>query len=62
MYKIATERETGLFLQLVGPLLAHRNQPGRSEASARLDRLTGLGEDLRRVLVRRQIVDYLGEG
>lgn len=62
MYKIATERETGLFLQLIGPLLGHRNQSGRSEASARLDRLTGLGEDLRRVLVRRQIVDYLGDG
>ncbi|MDY7103974.1 MAG: hypothetical protein S0880_22550, partial [Actinomycetota bacterium] len=61
MYKIATERETGIFLQLVGPLLAQRSQPSRADAAARLGRLTGLGEDLRRVLVRRQITDYLGD-
>ena len=44
MYKVAAEREAGVFEQLVMPLLKQRNPGARQQATERLDELAGLGE------------------
>ena len=43
MYKVAAEREAGVFEQLVMPLLKQRNPGARRQATERLDELAGLG-------------------
>ena len=43
MYKVAAEREAGVFEQLVMPLLKQRNPAARAQATDRLDELAVLG-------------------
>ena len=60
MYKVAAEREAGVFEQLVMPLLKQRNPGARQQATDRLDELAGLGSRLRDALLRAALQDHLG--
>ena len=60
MYKVAAEREAGVFEQLVMPLLKQRNPGARQQATERLDELAGLGSRLRDALLRAALQDHLG--
>jgi hypothetical protein len=60
MYKVAAEREAGVFEQLVMPLLKQRNPNARQQATDRLDELAGLGSKLRDALLRAALQDHLG--
>ncbi len=60
MYKVAAEREAGVFEQLVMPLLKQRNPGARQQATERLDELAGLGSRLRDALLREALQDHLG--
>ncbi len=53
MYKIAAEREAGVFEQLVMPLLKQRNPDARARARDVVDELAGVGEELHAALLRR---------
>ncbi|MBU3717087.1 MAG: MerR family transcriptional regulator [Actinobacteria bacterium] len=54
-WKIAAEREAGLFEQRVLPILRRRAPDSRSEANALLDDLTELGGRLRAILLARSL-------
>lgn len=54
-WKIAAEREAGLFEQRVLPILRRRAPDSRSEANALLDDLTELGGRLRSILLARSL-------
>lgn len=58
-YKLAAEREVGLFEQLVLPLLRQRNPRARHDASELLAELTAEGEALRRALLRQLLRNHL---
>jgi DNA-binding transcriptional MerR regulator len=60
MYKVAAEREAGVFEQLVMPLLKQRNPGARQQATDRLDELAGLGERLRAAMLRQALQENLG--
>ena len=60
MYKVAAEREAGVFEQLVMPLLKQRNPGARRQATERLDELAGLGSRLRSAMLRQALQDHLG--
>jgi DNA-binding transcriptional MerR regulator len=60
MYKVAAEREAGVFEQLVMPLLKQRNPASRQQATERLDELAGLGGRLRAAMLRQALQDHLG--
>jgi len=60
MYKVAAEREAGVFEQLVVPLLKQRNPAARQQATEKLDDLAGLGSRLRDALLRAALQDHLG--
>jgi DNA-binding transcriptional MerR regulator len=60
MYKVAAEREAGVFEQLVVPLLKQRNPAARQQATEKLDELAGLGSRLRDALLRAALQDHLG--
>lgn len=62
MYKVAAEREAGVFEQLVMPLLKQRNAASRAEAVTRLNELAELGERMRRSILRQLLRDELGRG
>jgi hypothetical protein len=62
MYKVAAEREAGVFEQLVLPLLKQRNPGARQQATERLDELAGLGSRLRDALLRTALQEHLGSG
>jgi DNA-binding transcriptional MerR regulator len=51
-WRVAADREAGLFEQLVQPLLRQRNPESRSQASAQLDDLEQLGGRLRSAMMR----------
>jgi DNA-binding transcriptional MerR regulator len=68
-YRVAAEREVALMEQVVAPVLLARGRTGqtgdaatsgRRAARETADELTGLGEELRRVLVERGLRDYFG--
>jgi hypothetical protein len=59
MYKNAAERESGLFEQIVMPLIKQRNPQARQQAAAALDELSRLGGELRETLLRRSLRDAL---
>jgi DNA-binding transcriptional MerR regulator len=59
MYKNAAERESGLFEQIVMPLIKQRNPQARRQAAAALDELSRLGGELRETLLRRSLRDAL---
>jgi DNA-binding transcriptional MerR regulator len=60
MYKVAAEREAGVFEQLVMPLLKQRNPGARTLATERLDELADLGGRLRSAMLRAALQDHLG--
>jgi DNA-binding transcriptional MerR regulator len=60
MYKVAAEREAGLFEQLITPLLKQRRPSARQEAVEVLEDLAELADDLRAAMVRAALRDYLG--
>jgi DNA-binding transcriptional MerR regulator len=62
MYKVAAEREAGVFEQLVMPLLKQRNPAARQEAIDALQELTELGDQLRSAMLRQALREYLGHG
>ena len=62
MYKVAAEREAGMFEQLVMPLLKQRNPDARSQATERLDELASLGGRLRAAMLRHALREHLGQG
>lgn len=58
-YKLAAERETALFEQLILPLLKQRNPQARQDATDALNELTELGESIRRSLIRQSLRSHL---
>ena len=61
MYKVAAEREAGLFEQLITPLLKQRRPAARQEAVEMLEDLAELSDDLRAAMVRSALRAYLGQ-
>ena len=59
MYKNSAERESGLFEQIVMPLIKQRNPQARLQAAAAIDELSRLGGELRETLLRRSLRDAL---
>ncbi len=60
MYKIAAEREAGVFEQLVMPLLKQRNPDARARAVGTVNALGDAGEDLHRLLLRDALRRSIG--
>jgi hypothetical protein len=60
MYKVAAEREAGLFEQLISPLLKQRRPSARQQAVEMLEDLAELADDLRAAMVRAALREYLG--
>ncbi len=60
MYKVAAEREAGVFEQLVMPLLKQRNPGARTQATERLDELAAFGARLRAAMLRQALREHLG--
>jgi DNA-binding transcriptional MerR regulator len=58
-YKVAAEREAGLFEQIVLPLLKQRNPDARRRADQTVAELVRLGDEMRRVLLRRGLRDHI---
>ncbi|HLM63529.1 MAG TPA: MerR family transcriptional regulator [Acidimicrobiales bacterium] len=54
-YKVAVDREAGLFEQIVLPLLKQRNPEAHRRAGRNLAELVHLGEVMRAVLLRREL-------
>lgn len=61
MYKVSADREAGLFEQLITPLLRQRRAAARDEAVEMLEELAELADDLRAVMVRASLREYLGQ-
>lgn len=61
-YKVAIEREAGLFEQIVLPVLKQRNPEARQRAARTITELIRLGEVMRSALLRRELRDHLGNG
>jgi hypothetical protein len=57
MYKNAADRESGVFEQVVMPLVKQRNPGARQQAARTLEELASLGRDLREILLRRALRD-----
>jgi DNA-binding transcriptional MerR regulator len=60
MYKVAAEREAGVFEQLVVPVLKQRDPGARQGALDLLNELGELGGQLRDSMLRQALRDYLG--
>jgi DNA-binding transcriptional MerR regulator len=58
-YKVAVDREAGLFEQIVLPLLKQRNPDAKRRATQTVVDLMRLGDDMRRVLLARELRDHL---
>jgi DNA-binding transcriptional MerR regulator len=58
-YKVAAEREAGLFEQIVLPLLKQRNPDARRRADQTIAELVRLGDEMRGVLLRRGLRDHI---
>jgi DNA-binding transcriptional MerR regulator len=58
-YKVAVEREAGLYEQIVLPLLKQRNPEAKRRAVQTVAELMRLGDDMRSVLLRRGLRDHL---
>jgi DNA-binding transcriptional MerR regulator len=59
MYKMAAQREVGLFEQLLLPILRKRSAGARREAAELANEMASLGDSLRRAMLRQQLRDYL---
>jgi DNA-binding transcriptional MerR regulator len=60
MYKLAAEREAGVYEQLLAPLLKQRGGKGRVEAVKQLEDLARLGEGIRAAMLRQALSKHLG--
>jgi DNA-binding transcriptional MerR regulator len=58
-WRTSVERESGLYEQLILPLLRQRNPQARGQAATRLEELDGLGTKLRAALMRAAMRQYL---
>jgi DNA-binding transcriptional MerR regulator len=58
-YRVAVDREAGLFEQIVLPLLKQRNPDARKRATETIVELIKLGETMRDTLLRRELRDHL---
>jgi len=58
-FRTAVDRESGLYEQVVMPLVKQRNPQARGEAQERLRGLTRLGAELREALLRSSLKPYL---
>ena len=58
-WRTSVEREAGLYEQLILPVLRQRNPQARSSAAAQLDQLNELGAQLRSVMMRAALRQYL---
>ena len=58
-WRTSVERESGLYEQLILPLLRQRNPQARGQAAARLEELDALGTKLRAALTRAALRQYL---
>src|SRR5262245_40467382 len=58
-YKVSTDREAGLFEQIVLPLLKQRNPDAKRRATQTVVELMRLGDEMRRVLLHRELRDHL---
>jgi DNA-binding transcriptional MerR regulator len=61
-YKVAADREAGLFQQIVSPVLKQRNPEARTRATRTVTELIRLGEVMRGVLLRRELREHTGGG
>jgi len=61
-YKVAVDREAGLFEQIVLPLLKQRNPEARQRARETVAELVRLGQQMRAVLLSRELRDVSGHG
>ena len=61
-YKVAVDREAGLFEQIVLPLLKQRNPEARQRARETVAELVRLGQQMRAVLLSRELRDVAGHG
>ena len=59
-YKVAVDREAGLFEQIVLPLLKQRNPEARQRARETIAELVRLGQQMRGVLLSRELRDVSG--
>ncbi|HEX9992342.1 MAG TPA: MerR family transcriptional regulator [Acidimicrobiales bacterium] len=62
MYKVAAEREAGLFEQVVMPLVKQRNPVARSQAVDSLRHLAALGQSLHAAVLRDTLRQYTERG
>ncbi|MDZ7732426.1 MAG: hypothetical protein U5R31_04315 [Acidimicrobiia bacterium] len=62
MYKVAAEREAGLFEQVVMPLVKQREERSRTVATETVAELGDLGDRLRAAMLRRALRDLFGPG
>jgi DNA-binding transcriptional MerR regulator len=60
MYKVASDRESSFFEQLVTPMLKQRNPAARRQALDTVSELAGLGQNMRSALLRQSLRGYLG--
>ncbi|MDQ3571006.1 MAG: MerR family DNA-binding transcriptional regulator [Actinomycetota bacterium] len=60
IYKNSAERESGLFQQVIVPLLKQRNPEARQRAVDTLEELSHLGERLRTIMLRQAIKGLIG--
>ncbi|MDP8992086.1 MAG: MerR family transcriptional regulator, partial [Actinomycetota bacterium] len=60
IYKNAAERESGLFQQVIVPLLKQRNPEARRKAVDAVDELSQLGERLRAAMLRQALKGLTG--
>jgi DNA-binding transcriptional MerR regulator len=58
-WRTSVERESGLYEQLILPLLRQRNPQARAQVGARLDELDGLGTKLRAAMMRAALRQYM---
>lgn len=61
MYKVAAEREAGVYEQLVVPMLKQRDPAARVTAREHLEELARLGESMRACMLRQVLRPHLGE-
>ena len=59
MYKVAAEREAGVFEQLLGPLARKRNPAARRESAELVNELAALGDGLRAAMLRQLLREYV---
>jgi hypothetical protein len=58
-YKVAIDRESGLFEQIVLPLLKQRNPEARQRARETVTELIRLGQQMRGVLLHQALRDHV---